>query len=328
MKVSVAVVTYNHERYIARALDSVLMQQLDAPFEIIVSEDCSTDRTRDIIGQYQCRHPDRIRLLLSPHNLNTNEVLGRALAAARGSYIALLDGDDYWTSPHKLQRQADCLDRNPDCAICFHNVSVLYEDGTNDSHPFHEPASRHHISAPVPDPISTLEHLAGGNFMQTCSVMYRAGLVGDLPPWYDGCALGDWPLHVLHAQHGRIAYIDQILATYRVHSGGLWSSSLSRYRTVRDVESIIRVFELIDDHLGGRYWRLMRPKVAVLHERAARLALEARDRRRAAHHATKLLAALPLSAHRQQRRALRLLLRACTPRVYERLKSLVTVFSR
>src|SRR5688500_5403713 len=95
VKVTVIVVTYNHERYIEQAIDSVLEQQATFPFELIITEDCSTDGTRDLVRAYAQRHPDRVQLLLSERNLNDNSVLTRALMAARGQYVALLDGDDW-----------------------------------------------------------------------------------------------------------------------------------------------------------------------------------------------------------------------------------------
>ena len=99
MKVSVLVMTYNHERFVAQALDSALMQEVAFDWEILVSEDCSTDRTREIVVEYARRHSDRIRLLLSERNVRSNYVVRRGIEAARGTYVALLDGDDFWTSP-------------------------------------------------------------------------------------------------------------------------------------------------------------------------------------------------------------------------------------
>ena len=95
--------TYNHERFIAQALESVIAQRTDFDFEIIVSEDCSTDSTRQIILDWKARYPDRIRLILSDRNVHSNEVVARAFRAARGTYVALLDGDDFWTYSKKLQ---------------------------------------------------------------------------------------------------------------------------------------------------------------------------------------------------------------------------------
>jgi glycosyltransferase involved in cell wall biosynthesis len=98
MRVSVSLLTYNHERYIAQAIESVLAQR-GVDFELVVSEDHSTDGTRAIVEEYAARHPDRIRVLPSPHNVGMTRAFVRGIEEARGSYVALLDGDDDWTSP-------------------------------------------------------------------------------------------------------------------------------------------------------------------------------------------------------------------------------------
>src|SRR5256885_7265379 len=171
MKVSVLVTTYNHERYVAQALDSVLMQKTDFEYEINIGEDCSIDRTRSIALDFQRRNPGKIRLLLPAENLGNgaNRIFARSFELARGKYIAILDGDDYWTSPVKLQKQVDFLDAHPECALCFHNATVIHADGNQ---------------APwnwTPDDqkeISTLEDIWLGNFIATCSTMFREGHIG------------------------------------------------------------------------------------------------------------------------------------------------------
>ena len=127
MKVSVLVITYNHEKFIAQALDSVLMQETDFIYEIIVGEDCSSDQTRKIVLAYGEKYPDKVRLLLPEQNLGMMYNFITTYRACRGQYIAILEGDDYWTSDRKLQKQVDFLDSHQDCTACFHNVNVVYE---------------------------------------------------------------------------------------------------------------------------------------------------------------------------------------------------------
>src|SRR5438270_2038014 len=116
-KLTVLIITYNHAAFIKAAIDSVLMQDTSFDYEIIISEDCSTDGTRDILHHFAAAYPNRIRLLLSERNRNDNRVVRRGIEAARGMYIALLDGDDYWTCKHKLQRQVEFLDDHPECSL-------------------------------------------------------------------------------------------------------------------------------------------------------------------------------------------------------------------
>jgi glycosyltransferase involved in cell wall biosynthesis len=220
VKVSVSVITYNHAPFIAQAIEGALMQQTTFPFEIVVGDDGSTDGTRDIIRALQARFPERIRLILhdrkKPSFANGkptgNGNLANNIKSCHGQYIALLDGDDFWTSPHKLQKQTEFLDRNLDCSICYHNVRILDENDPARLE-LHEKKKGK----------KKLKNLLRGNFMQTCSVMFRSGLFQDFPEWFFESPLGDWPLHVLNAQHGDIGYIDEVMGVYRKHAKAAWS---------------------------------------------------------------------------------------------------------
>jgi glycosyltransferase involved in cell wall biosynthesis len=245
-KVSVLMIAYNVEPYIAQALDSALMQDVDFDYEIVVGEDCSTDGTRAIVQDYARRHPDRIRLLTRERNLGMNRNFVETLRAVRGEFVALLDGDDYWTSPTKLRRQVDFLESNPGFSICFHNAEVIYEDGSLAPHPFHMPNPDRLISHHVPKPVSTLADLAGGNFMQTCSVVFRAGLYGELP------------------------------------AGSFWSTNMALYRRVEDVDAMIRAYRIVNRYTGYRYDPVVRGQLEPLYGHGLRAAVESRRYGRAA----------------------------------------------
>src|SRR5262249_26249784 len=118
---SVLLITYNHARFVTEALESILMQQTDFDFEIVVADDGSTDRTFEIIKEYAGREP-HMRLLPAESNLGISRNYQRGFAACRGDYVAVIEGDDYWISPRKLQMTASYLDRNPKCSFCFHRV--------------------------------------------------------------------------------------------------------------------------------------------------------------------------------------------------------------
>ena len=216
LAVSVLVVTYNHARFVRQALDSAIAQRLPQPFEVLVSEDCSTDGTREIVEEYAKRHPHLVRLLLSERNLHSNEVVARGVRAARGRYVAVLDGDDYWTSDDKLGAQVAFLDVRPDVTICFHNVQVVDE---------YSQTTGRLWNAPGQPEVSGLHELLRGNFIATSSVVYRRAAVSEIPAWYGGFfPVTDWPLHVLYAREGRIGYLDRTLGAYRLHGGGLFST--------------------------------------------------------------------------------------------------------
>ena len=123
MKVSVCMITYNHEAFLAEALESILAQRTTFEIEVIVGEDCSTDNTRAVLLHYQRLHPHLIKPILQPHNVGYHRNFADVLRRASGEYIALLEGDDYWTSPEKLQRQSDLLDAHPEFSMCFHRGS-------------------------------------------------------------------------------------------------------------------------------------------------------------------------------------------------------------
>lgn len=117
---SIVTITYNHEPFIAKTIEGVLMQQVKFPIELIIAEDCSTDGTRAICQQYAEEYPDLIRLITSESNVGAIANERRAMLAARGKYIAFCEGDDYWTDSLKLQKQVDFLEENPDYSVCFH----------------------------------------------------------------------------------------------------------------------------------------------------------------------------------------------------------------
>lgn len=126
--VSIVCVTYNHEPYLRQALDSFLMQQCNFPFEIVLAEDCSTDSTREICDEYASKYPDIINYIRSDNNVGAVENEARAIRAAKGKYIALCEGDDYWTDVKKLQKQVDFLEAHPDYVVTWTRYKKYIQD--------------------------------------------------------------------------------------------------------------------------------------------------------------------------------------------------------
>lgn len=314
-ELSIVMIAYNMERFIEQAIDSVLMQDVDFDYELIIGEDRSTDRTREIIREYADRHPRVIRAIFRERNLGMNRNFMETLGEARGRFVALLDSDDYWTTPHKLQRQIDFLRERPDLSIAFHNALVVYEDGTR-SHPFHMAQPNHPISHHLPKPVSTIADLVGGNFMQTCSVMFRAGLYDRLPDWYLEMPTFDWPLHLLNSEKGDIGYIDEVMGAYRVHEAGFWSMKMSLYRTVEDVASMIRGYEIVDRHTNFRFHETIYWQLIPLYKRALEIELSQGKRWRAVRYALKGLERPNQRSRPAYREILGLLRTALTARVF------------
>src|SRR5215469_14385844 len=130
VQVSICVFTFNYEKYLAQALDSILAQETSFDFEIVIGDDFSTDNTRGIATDYSRRYPGKFVLSLNEKNMGGTRNWLRAMSKCRCKYIALLDGDDYFTDTAKLQKQYDALENNPDHVLCFHGVEEKYDDIT------------------------------------------------------------------------------------------------------------------------------------------------------------------------------------------------------
>lgn len=220
-KVSIICTAYNHEKFIAQALDGFLMQKTDFPFEILINDDASPDNTANIIREYQAKYPDKIRAFYQEKNLwssGKEAALDFLYPEIQSEYVAICEGDDYWTDENKLQKQVDFLDKHKDYSICFHAVKVFYEDG-----------SQPDLIYPTDEMLkgrTTLEFLdeLQFNYIQTNSVLYRwifdrnENKIEDILPRY--MIPTDWFLHLLHAHKGKIGYIPEIMGVYRKHSGG------------------------------------------------------------------------------------------------------------
>lgn len=214
--VSVLVVTYNQEKYVRQALDGVLMQETDFAFEIVVADDCSQDSTPDILREYQTRYPE-IRLLPGERNLGVTGNYKRAFAACRGEYVAILEGDDFWITPRKLEILYTFLQRHPECPFCFHRV-IWLEEGSEKT--VIDPK----LPAGAQSGLLTAGQLARDNFIRNASAcMYRHKAVAGLEQGFWDMGLCHWLLNIVLAQQGPIGYVPEILSLYRAHPGGVWS---------------------------------------------------------------------------------------------------------
>jgi glycosyltransferase involved in cell wall biosynthesis len=217
VKVSVIVHTYNHENFIRQTLDSILNQQVNFEFEIIIGDDASPDSTPKIIQEYYQKFPTVIKPLLHPKNLGgygKGNTLA-TLAICQGKYIAAMDGDDYWTNPLKLQKQADFLDENPNFVACFHNALIHFEDG---SHP------DSYVNNENQKEVTTIEDLIGEDevwYMATSAVMFRNRIIKHYPQWFHDSKSGDIPRYILLGKHGKFFYINEVMSVYRKSGGGM-----------------------------------------------------------------------------------------------------------
>lgn len=255
MKLSVSIITYNHEKFIAHAIESVLMQKTDFKYELLIGEDDSSDRTRDIVKKYAEKYPDKIRLFLNDRK-NVIYINGHAtgkwnmintLKNARGKYIALLDGDDYWTDAYKLQKQVDFLESKPDFVICCHNSKHIY---------LHKPKRaryrRPDKSAQTKDVLTIEDQIRDvASSYHTSSVVYRNGLL-EIPEFYMQIESGDIALFTMLAQFGKIKYLDEVMSVYRKHGMGISQS----HRGEKLFKARLKMNSLLDKYFNEKYTNL------------------------------------------------------------------------
>jgi glycosyltransferase involved in cell wall biosynthesis len=255
-KVSVMLKAYNHERYLGRAIESALAQETSFPFEIVIAEDYSSDRTREIACAYAASHPAHIRLLLAPSNLGMARSTMAVYQACRGEYVAWLDGDDYWISRHKLQKQAEFLDQNRAYTSCFHDSVFVTSDDLTFSRG-HLPAGFHTCGLG--------DILARRNKGIASTWMYRNGVIGAFPPWFASLSFTDFPFQVLHAEHGPAARLPGIMTAYRVHKSAARIALAIGSGTENSAQwfdhTIVPVYRVLDEHLGFRHTTLIETEI-------------------------------------------------------------------
>jgi hypothetical protein len=238
--------TYNQRAFVSEAINSVVAQQTSFPVEVVIGEDCSTDGTREIVSSYAERCAERVRVISSEANVGMYRNLVRTWAACRGRYIAVLEGDDYWSCSTKLQRQVEWLEAHPTTTVCAHQARVIGDGGEDRG------------VIPLSGATATFEDLLLTNLIPTCSVMYRAGIVTAIPAWIDGLKLGDWPLHLLHAQQGNAVVLPEVWAVYRQHGAGAWSSM----RLEEQIREVVKMYDAVDGHFERRYHSIVREGIS------------------------------------------------------------------
>ena len=234
MKLSVSIVTFQQEEFVEQAVRSALDQVTDFDFEVVVGDDASTDGTRDILRRLKSEYPDKLQLLLHDTNFGDRGLSNvmSTIDAAKGDYIAFLDGDDYWTSMDKLQRQVDFLEAHPDCALCAHRSVHLLDDGQ--------------LLSPRPvvgDTCLPVTRLLTSNFAEKIATVVRRSAVDHVPEWYrtTDAISADWVFNVLAGCHtGVVGYLDEVMAAHRLHSDSL-SVQQGADRMLRDKLQSLRL---------------------------------------------------------------------------------------
>ncbi len=221
MKVSVCMLTYNHGLFIEKAINGVLSQKGNFEIELVIANDCSSDNTDEVIRRCikDNKSKHKINYINNQTNIGVMPNFKKALLACNGHFLALCEGDDYWTDENKIEIQVQFLLNNPDFSLCFHEVSidnsgVIEKDSIT-------------IKS---NEISTIFDLAIGNYIHTCSVLYNNKKRIILPKNFSQAKIGDYFLHMLYAKNGNIGYLNKNMANYRVHNQSYWSSKQQNER--------------------------------------------------------------------------------------------------
>jgi glycosyltransferase involved in cell wall biosynthesis len=214
-KVTVGTITYNHIPFIEQCIEGVLIQKTDFPFEYIIGEDFSTDGTREIIFGYARKYPEIIRVITADYNVGANANSLRCFKAFRGQYVALCEGDDYWTDPLKLQKQVDFLEDNPEYVMCYHQCLVKHPDKPNMMDYIKPKKGRDYTADEL---VATPKSIQIGTRLFR-NVFKEQG--NDFPLEY----FGDYFMNAYLGTFGKCKFLSTIKpSVYNKHAGGIWSS--------------------------------------------------------------------------------------------------------
>jgi glycosyltransferase involved in cell wall biosynthesis len=247
---SICCITYNHENYIADAIESFLMQKTDFSYEILIHDDASTDRTPEIIKQYESKYPDLIKPIYQTENQYSKGVktMSFNMDRAKGKYIAICEGDDYWTDPYKLQKQVDYMEKNPECSMCVHAAYRVTSD---------KKKLKSHVRPNRGNKVFTVEEVieGSGELFATNSILYPAVFSTNRPDFYEKAPVGDYPLAIYLALQGTVYYIDEFMSAYRVGLKGSWTSRFlsSIERRVAHWDKIVDMLNVINRYSEYKY---------------------------------------------------------------------------
>ena len=242
-----------HAPYIKKCIEGVLMQdQTYFQLEYVIADDGSTDGTKEIVSEYARKYPDIIKLLTSDKNLGVMANAGKAFRAITGKYVAQCEGDDYWTDPYKLQKQVSFLEEHLDYSACYHNSMIEYEDGR----PSHVRGVKPWDSCTLEELILNFNDITYPGYVtagHTSSMVFRNGLIKAVPPDLAQMMSGDILMQILLAQHGKAKFINEVMSTHRIHTGGI-SSSHSGFKLY---ENRIMMYEGLKKFLDQRYEKVL-----------------------------------------------------------------------
>jgi glycosyltransferase involved in cell wall biosynthesis len=251
-KVSVFLITYKHEQYIAETIESIVSQKVNFDFEIVIGEDKSPDNTRAICEKYAAQYPHLIKLLPSDKNHGPMGNGIRTWYACTGEYIATCEGDDYWSDPYKLQKQVDFLDSNPDFTMCFSSVHIIDELNADVPYEYFFPVLKKDVF--------TIEDFIQSdmNIIPTPTLLYRSVVPMPFPQFFLNAIAGDLPLQLLAADKGKAKYFSEKMAVYRNHGGGVTKSAEN---IAKGDDAKFLLYQEADKYFDHKYTKLFSKKL-------------------------------------------------------------------
>ena len=261
LKVSVLMITYNHEKLISQAIEGVIIQKSNFNVELIISDDFSTDRTRNTIEKYLKHYPDLIKPLFQKMNLGAMNNFLAALSLCSGKYIALCEGDDYWTDPSKLYTQVGFLEENPEFSLCFHDALVSWDDNSKKSYLFCKDLSKS---------IFTIEDVINGWFVPSASMVFRKDLLYPLPSWLKEIYNGDYALQLLLIRKGNFYFINKQMSIYRQHKTNF--STTVNGTKIND--SLIQLFLLYNEYTSEQFNEQIKSRLKKLYRSSRKIRIK------------------------------------------------------
>lgn len=247
--VSVSCITFNHENYIAEAIESFVRQKTSFNYEILIHDDASIDKTAEIIRKYEKEYPELIKVIYQKENLYSKDVDVDDLNTerAKGKYIALCEGDDYWIDPYKLQKQVDYMEAHSECTLCVHAAYIVNVMGKKIKP----------IRANVGNKIFSVEEVieGGGGLFATNSMMYPRYLDLNKPDFYKKAPVTDYPLVIYLALKGKVYYIDEYMAAYRKGVSGSWTNTeqSSLEKIIKHVKNTEIMLDQLNQYTGYQF---------------------------------------------------------------------------
>jgi glycosyltransferase involved in cell wall biosynthesis len=249
----IPICAYNHEKFIAQAIEGVIMQKTNFKFRLLIGEDASTDNTRNVILKYALAYPEIIFPILHDINLGAKENTKILLSRCTSKYLAMCDGDDYWTDVNKLQKQVDFLEANEAYSMCFHEADVINKAGFLQK-----------FNGITEDRDFDLIDLTQSNFISSASVVFRKKNIENLPVLFVQLSAWDWGFHLLNAEKGKIRYFKDCMSVYRKHAGGMWSSLSQKEMVIKGVELMKQLDKCFDYKYHEHFQKGIEKKLMIL----------------------------------------------------------------